>query len=155
MDPGADQVVIEETGEIAEGETVERSPHAIGRTDTTDQGEVIDRTAPIVLTKLTALIALRKSIALSVRIDSTDWTDLIIPAVGEIVDSCLPSSLHEPLKEWIFLSVLDTPSQRRLRLSQVSERRLVLCMTIRIPSASSGWIVLLWKLQVSSLLFQI
>jgi hypothetical protein len=141
--PGADQVVIEETGEIAEGETVKKSPRAIDRTATTDQGEVIDRTAPIVLTRLNALIALRKSIALSVRIDSTDWTDRIIPAVGEIVDSCVPSSLHEPLKEWIFLSVLDTPNQRRLRLSQVSERRLVLCMTVRIPSASSGWIVLL------------
>mgnify|MGYP003525248694 CR=1 FL=1 len=125
MDPGADQVVIEETGEIAEGEIVERSPHAIDRIATTDQGEVIDRTAPIVLTKLNALIALRKSIALSVRIDSTDWTDRIIPVAGEIVDFCVPSSLHEPLKEWIFLSVLDTPSQRRLRLSQVSERRPV------------------------------
>lgn len=51
VDPGADQVVIGETGEIAEGETVERSPHAIDRTATTDQGEVIDRTAQIVLTK--------------------------------------------------------------------------------------------------------
>ena len=111
VDPGADQVVIEETGEIAEGETVERSPHAIGRTDTTDQGEAIDRIASIVLTKS---IALRKSIALSVRIDSTDWTDLTIPAVGEIADSCVLPALHEPLKEWIFLSLLDTPSRRRL-----------------------------------------
>lgn len=143
VDRGADQVVIEETGEIAEGETVERSPHAIGRIDTTDQGEAIDRTAPIVLTKLTALIALRKSIALSVRIDSTDWTDLIIPAVGEIVDFCVPSSLHEPLKEWIFLSLLDTPSQKGLRLSEVSEHRPLSCMTVHIPSSRSGWIVLL------------
>jgi hypothetical protein len=98
VDPGADQVVIEEIGEIAEGETVERSPHAIDRTATTDQGEVIDRTAPIVLTKLNALIAGRKSIVLSVRIDSTDWTDLIIPAVGEIVEFYVLSSSQETLK---------------------------------------------------------
>ena len=98
MDPGADQVVIEETGEIAEGETVERSPHAIGRTATTDQGEVIDRTAPIGLTKLNALIALRKSIALSVRIDLIDSSVPIVPAVDEIIEFYVLSSSHETLK---------------------------------------------------------
>jgi hypothetical protein len=93
--PGADQVVIEETGEIPEGETVERSPHAIDRTTTTDQGEVIDRTAPIVLTKLNALIGLRKSIALSDRRDLIDLSALIIPAAGVTIKKpiLLPCSL--------------------------------------------------------------
>ena len=143
MVPGADQVVIEETGEIAEGETVERSPHAIGRIDTTDQGEAIDRTAPIVLTKLTALIALRKSIVLSVRIDLIDSSVPIVPAVDEIIEFYVLSFSHEPLKEWIFLSLLDTPSQKGLRLSEVSEHRPLSCMTVHIPSSRSGWIVLL------------
>lgn len=143
LDLGVDQVVIEETEEIAKGETVEKSLHSIDRNGRTGPVEVIDRTAPIVLTKLNALIARRKSIVLSVRIDSTDWTDLIIPAVGEIVDYCVPSSLHEPLKEWIFLSLLDTPSRRRLRLSQVCDRRPFSYMTVHIPSSSSGWIVCL------------
>lgn len=92
MDLGADQVVIEKTGEIAEGETVERSPHVIDRTATTDQGEEIDRTAPIVLTKLNAPIALGE------RVDMIDSSALIVPAVGEIIEYYVLSSSHETLK---------------------------------------------------------
>ena len=98
---------IEGTVEIGEGGSVEKARYEIVLNVKT----AIDRIASIVLTKS---IALRKAIALSDRIDSTDWTDLTIPAVGEIADSCVLPALHEPLKEWIFLSLLDTPSRRRL-----------------------------------------
>ena len=54
MDLGADQVVIEETGEIAEGETLNRSLHTSDRTVTTDQAEVIGK---IELSDLTDLIS--------------------------------------------------------------------------------------------------
>ena len=94
VDLGADQVVIEE---IAEGETVEKSLHAIGLNGMTGPVEVvIDRIASIVLIKSNAPIALRKAIVLSGRIDSSAP---IVPAAGEIIECYVLSSSHETLKE--------------------------------------------------------
>ena len=94
VDLGVDQVVIEE---IAEGETVEKSLHAIGLNGMTGPVEVvIDRIASIVLIKSNAPIALRKAIVLSGRIDSSAP---IVPAAGEIIECYVLSSSHETLKE--------------------------------------------------------
>ncbi len=92
LDLGVGQVVIEETEEIAEGETVEKSLHAIDRNGRTGPVEVIDRTASIVLIKSNA------PIALSERVDMIDSSALIVPAVGEIIEFYVLSSSHETLK---------------------------------------------------------
>ena len=87
MDLGVDQAVIEETEEIAEDETVEKSLREIDRIARTGQAEVIDQTESIVLKRQTVPIALRKATALSDRIDSTD---LIIPVVDETGKTLFP-----------------------------------------------------------------